>query len=71
MASERRISDLNEYRKEYKVRGGVEMTVEGELWHTRRRISDLNEYRKKYKVGGGVEMTVEGELWLTKEEFLI
>ena len=35
MASERRISDLNEYRKEYKVRGGVEMTVEGELWHTK------------------------------------
>ena len=33
MAYERRISDLNEYRKEYKVRGGVEMTVEGELWH--------------------------------------
>ena len=32
MAYKRRISDLSEYRKEYKVRGGVEMTV-GELWH--------------------------------------
>ena len=71
MAYKRRISDLSEYRKEYKVRGGVEMTVEGELWHTRRRISDLNEYRKDYKVRGGFEMTVEGELWHTKEEFPI
>ena len=35
MASEGRISDLNEYRKEYKVRGRIEMTVEGELWHTK------------------------------------
>ena len=35
MAYERRISDLNEYRKEYKVKGGVEMTVEGDLWHTK------------------------------------
>ena len=35
MAYKRRISDLSEYRKEYKVRGGVEMTVEGELWHTK------------------------------------
>ena len=33
MAYEKRISDLNEYRKDYKVRRGFEMTVEGELWH--------------------------------------
>ena len=71
MAYERRVSDLSEYRKEYKVRGGVEMTVEGELWHLIGRISDLNEYRKEYKVRGRIEMTVEGELWHTKEKFLI
>ena len=35
MAYKRRISDLNEYGEEYKVRGGVEMTVEEELWHTK------------------------------------
>ena len=35
MAYERRISDLNEYRKKYKVRGGVEMTVKRKLWHTK------------------------------------
>ena len=71
MAYERRVSDLSEYRKEYKVRGRIEMTVEEELWHTKDRISNLNEYRKEYKVRGGVEMTVKGELWHTKEEFLI
>ena len=38
MAYERRISNLNEYKKEYKVRGGVEMTVKGELWHTKKEF---------------------------------
>ena len=38
MVYERRISDLNENRKEYKVRGGVEMTVEGDLWHTKKEF---------------------------------
>ena len=27
----------DEYRKEYKVRGGVEMTGKGEPWHTKEK----------------------------------
>ena len=29
-----------EYRKEYKVRGGVEMTGKGEPWHTKEEEED-------------------------------
>ena len=30
----------DEYRKEYKVRGGVEMTGKGEPWHTKEEEED-------------------------------
>ena len=54
MASERRISDLNEYRKEYKVRGGVEMTVEGELWHTKEEFPICVNIENNTKLGEGL-----------------
>ena len=33
----------NEYRKEYKVRGGVELTGKGDDWHTNDEIEEEGE----------------------------